>query len=321
MDRKIVGGLSFKGGRKDQFFFSLLEFYPDRNRWFLNSLLQTKGEKEHHEGDQVITDWLNQLPINSVVVDFPLDLPACQTCLLTCPGIDLCPDENVKTIQSKISWLLKQDKNWQSDNPKQYEKDRNRDEEFDHNRDTISKSPSSYLMSRSFKRRLKKGYLPYWNRPIDLWVWCHYYDQLLDIFNGIYDSFGQSSLMIQSRFNYLRRHIPAEIDLYESFSPMIMIELLRAKIITKKDIINLTDIHLGIEARLNIIKAIEHSLDIFIYDKDMENLCRHPRAFDSFLLSIAGLVHRKKRSKEIDDWAKADQSHFIAPNFSIEDSL
>lgn len=318
MDRKIVGGLSFKGGRKDQFFFSLLEFYPDRNRWFLNSLLQTKGEKEHQEGDQVITEWLNTLAINSVVVDFPLDLPACQTCLLTCPGIELCPDKNVKNIQEKIKSLLSQDKNWQSDNPKQYEKDRNRNTEFDHNRDTLRKSPSSYLMSRSFKRRLKKGYLPYWNRPIDLWVWSHYYDQLLEIFNGIYDSFGQSSLMIQSRFNYLRRHIPREIDLYESFVPLIMIELLRANIITRKDITNLTDIHQGIEARLNIIKAIENSLNIFIYDKDMENLCRHPRAFDSFMLSIAGLMYRNKSFHEIDSWANADLSHFISPDFSLE---
>lgn len=319
MERKIVAGLSFKGGRKDQFFFSLLEFYPDRDRWFLNSLLQTKGEKEHQTGDQVITEWMNDLPLNSLVVDFPLDLPACHTCLLTCPGMDLCPDENVKSIKGRIDLLLEQDEKWREQNPKQYEKDRQLGIEFDHNRDTISKSPSSYLMSRSFKRRLKKGYLPYWNRPIDLWVWTHYYDQLLELFNGIYDSFGQSSLMIQSRFNYIRRHIPAEIELFESYPPLILIELLRAQIITRKDIDSLNDIHRGIEARLNIIKGIEHSLDIFIYDKDMENLCKHPRAFDSFLLSVSGLTHRHKKSKTIAEWAKADSSHFIAPDFSIQD--
>lgn len=319
MERKIVAGLSFKGGRKDQFFFSLLEFYPDRDRWFLNSLLQTKGEKEHQTGDQVITEWVNDLPINSIVVDFPLDLPACHTCLLTCPGMDLCPDPHVVSIKEKIDLLLDQDEKWREQNPKQYEKDRQLGIEFDHKRDTLRKSPSSYLMSRSFKRRLKKGYLPYWNRPIDLWVWTQYYDQLLELFNGIYDSFGQSSLMIQSRFNYIRRHIPAEIELFESYPPLILIEVLRAQIITRKDIDSLNDIHRGIEARLNIIKAIEHALEIFIYDKDLENLCRHPRAFDSFLLSVSGLIHRDKRSISIADWANAESSHFIAPDFSLQD--
>ena len=48
-----------KGGNRDQFFLSLLEYYPDEKRWFLNSLLQVKDEGGI-SGDEAIRSWINR---------------------------------------------------------------------------------------------------------------------------------------------------------------------------------------------------------------------------------------------------------------------
>jgi len=45
MDSKNVAGMSLKGGRKDNFYFCLLEHYPEKDRWFLRSLLHVKDEE------------------------------------------------------------------------------------------------------------------------------------------------------------------------------------------------------------------------------------------------------------------------------------
>ena len=311
--QKIVG-LSMKGGRKDQFFFCLLGFWPEENRWFLQSLLQVKDE-EGIGGDDAIRAWIQQYHVEKLVLDFPLSQPSCASCLLECPGVSHCPDPVVTEVQKRMLKILGNDQKLRKENPKRYEQDRNGDDIFDFNKDILDKPADSYILSRAFKRRLKKGYLPYWNRSIDFWVWCHYYNQLLDLFNISFDSFGNTSLMVQTRLSYLRRHFPKELNLYESHVPIVLIELLRSKIILKRDVSNLTDMDLAIEARLDIIKRIEKALNIFIYDHDLDVLCRNPRAFESFLLAIAGQNNQLSLNISLPDWTLPDQTGFVIPQF------
>ena len=44
--KRNIAGMSMKGGRKDNFFFCLLEHFDDGDRWFLRSLLQVKDEED-----------------------------------------------------------------------------------------------------------------------------------------------------------------------------------------------------------------------------------------------------------------------------------
>jgi hypothetical protein len=317
-EKNNIAGLSMKGGRKDQFFFCLLEFYTDKNRWFLKSLTQVK-DQSGISGDEAIRGWIESYDVRHMVVDFPLSSPPCHSCQLECPGLSLCHHENVEKVRGLIDDVQQKDKKWQTDNPKRYEQDRNSDDEFDFHRDIVDKSSNDYLMSRSFKRRLKKGYLPYWNRSLDLWIWFHYYDQLLELFNLSYDSFGNTSLMTQSRFVYLKKHFPQNLNLSESHVAMILIELLRGNIILKRDIVNIFDIEEGIEARLDIIKKIEKHLGLFIYDHDLEVLCKNLRAFDSFLLALSGQNNLMRKNHLLPDWALPEESAFIAPRFSLQD--
>lgn len=306
-----------KGGRRDQFFFCLLEYFEEENRWFLRSLLQVKDE-EGLTGDEAIRTWIEKFQVSKMVLDFPLSQAACATCLLDCPGSHKCPEPSVVEVRKRMQAILDHDDHLNKSNPKKYEQDRNWEDMFEYGRDLDDRPATNYMLSRAFKRRLKKGFLPYWNRALDFWVWCHYYNQLLEIFNLSFDSFGNTSLMVQSRFNYLRRHFSDDLELFESNGPMILIELLRSDIILKKDLHNLSDIELGIEARLDIVRKIEKCLNIFIYDHDLELLVRNPRAFDSFLLSLAGQNKLMGLEAELPDWTRPQEISFIAPLFHVD---
>lgn len=314
MDITNIGSLSMKGGRNDNFYFCLIEYYPDSKRWFLKSLLPVKDE-EQHDSDDVIKAWIDTYGVKQLVVDFPLSQAACATCVPGCTGAAHCPATNVMTVREKMKNLLAEDQKLINSNPKKYEQERNKADEIVYNRDIFEKETAHHLLTRSFKRRLKKGFLPYWNRTMDFWVWKYYYDQLLEMFNTSFDSFGNISLMILSRFSYIKRHFPKQVELFEANAQIILIELLRSKIILKKDISLLSDIDIGLEARLDTIKKIENKLDIFIYNHDLEILVKNPRAFDSFLLSLAGQNVLKGKNRELPEWTDPKETKFIIPNF------
>ena len=303
-----------KGGRRDQFFFCLLDHFEGEGRWFLKSLLQVKDE-DGLSGDDAIRAWIEKYDVWQMVLDFPLSQPACATCLLDCPGSALCPEPSVKEVRKRMDELLENDLKLMKSNPKRYEQDRNHDDSYDYNRNITHRQATDYLMSRSFKRRLKKGFIPYWNRALDYWVWTNYYDQLLEMFNLSFDSFGSTSLMVQSRFSYLRRHFPKDLSLHESNGAIILVELLRSGMVKLKDIHNLSNIELGVEARLDIIKDIEKNFNIFIYDHDLELLVQNPRAFDSFLLAVAGQNKILNNNQELPLWTRPQEINFIAPKF------
>lgn len=314
MEAKNIGSLSMKGGRNDNFYFCLIEYYPESSRWFLKSLLPVKDE-DANDSDEAIRAWILNFGVKQLVVDFPLSKSACSECTLDCPGAGQCPKPHVMAVREKIKNLLNEDLKLINTNPKKYEQERNKADEIVYNRDIFEKETSHHLLTKSFKRRLKKGFLPYWNRTLDFWVWKYYYDQILDTFNTSFDSFGNISLMILSRFNYIKRHFPKHVELFEANEQIILIELLRSKIILKKDVDMLNDIELGIEARLDAIKKIESKLDIFIYNHDLDILVKNPRAFDSFLLALAGQNVLQEKNLALPDWTQPEETNFIIPNF------
>ena len=309
-----IGSLSMKGGRNDNFYFCLIEYFPDSKRWFLKSLLPVK-EEEAADSNEAIRSWIMNFDIKQLVVDFPLSKPASESSDYDEDGNLQCPDNSLEIVQEKIKDLLVEDQRLVNENPKRYEQERNKADEIVYNRDVFSKETAHHMLSRSFKRRLKKGFLPYWNRTLDFWVWKYYYDQILELFNTSFDSFGNVSLMILFRFNYIKRQFPKDLEFFEANEQIILVELLRAKIIMKKDISLLNDVDIGIEARLDTIKKIESKLDIFIYNHDLEILVKNPRAFDSFLLALAGQNVLQKRNVSLPSWTKPEDTKFIIPNF------
>lgn len=310
-----VAGMSLGGGRKENFFFALLEYYPEKNRWFLKSLHQVKDE-EIRDRDEIIAGWVHQYGLHQLVVDFPLSRPPCESaCIQGCKGSNHCPRPQVVEVREEMQKLLDQDALYYEENPKKYEQDRNTSQEVDYSRNILKKNTDEHMLSRAFKRKLRKGFVPYWHRPVDFWVWKNYYDQLLEVFKTSYESFGNVSVMLLARVNYLLRHLPRYLTMYESNTQICLLELYRARIVSKSTLLQLFDLDLASTAREQIIKNIEHHMAIFIYDNDIETITRNSQAFESFLLAVVGQRMLMNGLREIPAWGNTDGGNFIVPSF------
>lgn len=310
-----IAGMSLGGGKKENFFFCLLEYFKHEERWFLTSLKQVK-EESHLTHDEVITSWVESSALKQLIVDFPLSKPPCESCELDCPGTKVCEHPTVKNIKSMIKNLLEEDLSRARGNPKKYEQERVEDNLVDYAQSAWHSETREHILSKSFKRKLKKGFVPYWNRTLDFWIWANYYDQMLKIFNLSYDSFGNVSIMLLHKFHYLLRHLPGELQIYESNSSIALLELYRENIISKKNILELQDMNVSTLARVRIAKSIEEKLSIFIYHKDLELISKNAKAFDSFILAVVGQRLILERLKTIPEFAKKEDSKFIIPCFS-----
>jgi hypothetical protein len=310
-----IAGMSLGGGKKENFFFCLLEFYQNEDRWFLTSLNQVKEESKLTQ-DEAIMTWVESSGLKQLIVDFPLTKPPCETCDLVCPGVKNCHHPVVKTIQSKIDELMSVDQDFIVSNPKKYEQERVEDSMVHYTKSILDKETDDHILSKSFKRKLKKGFVPYWNRPIDFWIWRNYYDQMLKMFNISYDSFGNVSIMLMHKFHYLLRHLPRELQIFESNVQIALLELMREKIISKKNLLELQDMNVSTLARVQVAKQIEKKLNIFIYQKDLEIISKNPKAFDSFILAIVGKNLIMEQTKKIPDFGVKDNSKFVIPKFS-----
>lgn len=304
----ICSGICFLGGKKDNFYLAVLEYFADQSRWFLKEVKVASDLKIHPKEDLLLSHILEN-KLESLVVDFPLTKPACLTCDLDCPGIALCPHPEVKDSRDLIAQLTVQDFSVRTG--KQYENDRVGEK----NR-LSEKLAWEYQQSKSFKRRLKKGFNPYWNRPIDVLIWCHYYDLLLNVFNYSYDSFGNVSLKLMNQFHYLSKHFPPSLEIFESNSYIILIELYRHKIISAKTIKDLNFMDTAPQAQMTIINAIEKAFQLFVYEKDVELLVRKPKAFESFLLALVSLKKFENKTFNLAQDFSLDVNKFIVPDFS-----
>ncbi|MBD67013.1 MAG: hypothetical protein CME62_17560 [Halobacteriovoraceae bacterium] len=309
-----IAGMSLGGGKKENFFFCLLEFFEKDNRWFLTSLKQVK-EESNLSKDQVITEWVESSSLKKLIVDFPLSKPPCETCDLKCPGEPNCHHPVVVDVRNQIKQLLAEDRKLEKENPKRYEQEREEDNKVHYQKSVLEKETAHHILSKSFKRKLKKGFIPYWNRPVDYWVWKNYYDQLLKTFDLSYDSFGNVSVMLLYKFHYLLRHLPNDLGIYESSVFITLLELYRSEVISKKQILELQDINLNTLARVQVAKAIEKKLGIFIYKNDLELIAKNPKAFDSFILAVAGQSLILGKNREIPKFGAKDMSNFVAPTF------
>jgi hypothetical protein len=312
---KNVAGMSLGGGRRENFFLSLLEYYPEKKRWFLKSLHQVKDE-EIRDRDEIIASWVEQYELRQLIVDFPLSRPPCEeACLTNCTGAHACPRREVIEVREEMQKLLDEDADAERSNPKKYEQDRVASLEVDYSKNITKKNADEHMLSRSFKRKLRKGFVPYWHRPIDFWVWKNYYDQLLEVFKMSYDSFGNVSVMLLARLKYLVRHLPRDLQMYESSIEISLIELYRAKIISKSTLLQLFDLELASAAREIIVQHIEQHMDIFIYENDLETIIKNEQAFDSFILSVVGQRMLMNGLREIPEWGTSDGANFIIPSF------
>ncbi|MBF0360173.1 MAG: hypothetical protein HQK49_04140 [Oligoflexia bacterium] len=315
MERKKVAGIALCSGKNEKMFLCLFEYFGIDDRWFLTNVLELNDDSDNKEDLLTI---INEHSLKNIVVDFPLTLPACQNCTLKCPGHQQCIDPNILFIRKEINTLLTTDKEKRSNHPKQYENDRVNDNLVDVHRNYLNKKSSDYLLSKPFKRRITKGVTPYWNRSIDFYIWLNYYDPMLNLFNLVYDSFSNSSLMKQFRYLYWKKFYPHDLFIFESNIHLILIEMLRNKIISQIDLkkINSANINDANLAREHVIDSISSNTNIFIYETDKELLIKNPKAFQSFILGIAGRYITSNRIAKLPEWTNNHLCNFIIPQLN-----
>ncbi len=277
-----IAGIGVGSGRKESFYFCVLEYFTQEKRWFLKTCQQLR-EFDYPKTEDSLLAWIEDFKLSSIVVDFPLSMPPCSTCDLVCPGSIKCEVSEVIAQRDKIETQLKIDEEAISNNPKKYEQDR------------LENSP--HILSKSLKRKLKKGFIPYWNRLLDVDLSLNYHDDLMTFFKRGYNSIGSGNSNQVLRFQYLEKHLPSELNVFESDYTLNLIELYRAKILEAKDLRALQAFHSSAESRVEILRKIEKKCNLFLYEKDREALYQKPRAFQSFILALAGIYTLSNKSK------------------------
>lgn len=305
LQKSFVGALSVYGGKKDCFYLACVEHFAQEQRYFL-STLQKFSDQQTSSLAQTLAGF--NLPF--VITDLPLDVPPCSHCTALCQGLSNCTHPQTVAARECLQKMLLQDRQRYQAHPKSYERQRAAED---------LKEQRPELLSRSLRRRCKRGFNPYWHRPIDVYIWSLYFDQLQRFFKTSYDSFGNTSLMVWLRFLYWQRHLPEQTVLWEGRSVLVLLALLQADIIKPRTAQALADLDRGSTAKLDVIRQIERHLNFFIYDRDLEVLIKEPKAFDSFLLALAAVAADRGQIKTIPSWA-ASKAPFILPEFVRQDA-
>lgn len=305
-------GVTFSAGKPEECLVIYFEI-QDNNRYKL--ALKDGSDEKITSHDLLHIKFLKDCKITQSIVDFPLSTFACHSCELKCPGSDLCPVSNIKYVRQEMNRLLEEDNIRYKENPKKYEEERKSDDLFEWETDLLAKRTDEHLLSKAFKRRLKKGISPFSNRPLDFWVWQHYYDAHLSVFQSSFDSFGDYSFSQYSFFKYWKRHLPQNFELFETSPQLVLLELHRAEILEKKQLFALMDINQAPLARLEIVRTITHQFQLIITESQYDKLVRHPRAFMTFLLAIAGIKKMQNCTYNLPHFAEFEHTHFFVPYF------
>jgi hypothetical protein len=314
MKNDLVAGLAIASGRKGGDILCVLEYFSEHGRWCLKGLRETK-ESQSDESEETLCLWIQDMGVSRLAVDIPLSNPPCETCVLECPGQLICPVSAVRDARGNISDLLKSDFEIFEASPKDYERERLRSLEVDTGDNPFIVRASRRIISRALKKRLRKGLIPYWNRPIDIFLWSEYHDLLLRFFSSSYDSFGSVSTMLAAKMKYLRRHLPRELVLFESGPRIVLIELLRKKIVSVKNLVEFSNLEFEVQARAEILRRIEAEMNILLYRADLEFLIKNPRAFNSFLLALSVRQQADGHVSNLPAWARNEEARFLIPTF------
>jgi len=311
--KKKIAGVYFHSGKTNQFIACVFDYFSSGDRWIL--------EKLHFSGDsnklsnESFEQWVKANNITDIVMNFPISNTICDVCEIECPGEENCSNPTVKEMSEVISQLLQRDQDFEQSSPKDYERLRNSQDEYVHHQEVYGEKKSTVLLSKSLKKRLRRGLTPYWNRPIDLYIWKNFYDELIQVFNYSYDSFGHTSLMNLKRFSYLKKHL-SNINIWESNIYIIFLELLRAEFLSPADLFGMKYVdEFSVSLRKNIVSKIEKNLNIYIKSEDSAVLTFDPRAINAFVLSLSGISKVQNNVKALPDWCLPINQNFIVPSY------
>ena len=271
---KKVAGVYFHSGKTSQFIACVLDYFSPGNRWVLDKIYFSSDS--NNTVSDSFESWVKANKITDLVLNFPITGTVCDSCTLECPGEDNCAHPTISEMRKALSDTLEKDSNFEQKNPKDYERERNRQDEYVHAKSVFADASGKLPLSKSLKKRLRRGFIPYWNRPVDLFVWLNYYNELIKVFNYSYDSFGHSSLMNIKRLHYLYKHLKG-VNVLESNIYINFLELLKADYLSPEDLYGMKYVdEFSVSLRRNIVSKIEKNLNLYINEDDSALLTFDP---------------------------------------------
>jgi hypothetical protein len=313
---KKIAGVYFHSGKTSQFIACVLDYFEPGDRWVLDQIYfsgdSSKALNESFES------WVIANNITDLVLNFPVSPTLCESCTLMCPGEDSCHHSVNVEMKETVASVLEKDSVYEKENPKDYERARNKQDEYVHRLKVFSSNQTTYTpISKSLKKRLRRGFIPYWNRPIDLFICLNYYNELIQVFNYSYDSFGHTSLMNIKRFNYLSKHLTG-VNIWESNIYLNFLELLRSEILATDDLYGMKYVdEFSVSLRKNIVSKVEKNLNIFIKSEDSAILTFDPRAINALVLSLSGVAKSSNHAVTLPSWCQSSHQNFIVPTYSL----
>ena len=286
--------------------YCLLEFFHQTQRWFVTSIKSLEINS--------LFSFLNGENIDLLIVDCPLSPPFCAGCSLDCLNSQECDNDDFKTMNLLIDDLFLQDEEEYKKNPKEYEYKR-QDQKRDWKKDFLWNDFVDHTLTKSLKRRLKKGLVPYWNRSIDLWIWLSYGDLMQNYFKKTYNSYGHMSLSFYLFNQFIQKKLKADYNIYEANFYLILLELTRANVLGMKELKFSREEKIKVNERKILIEKVENFFKIFIYNEDINKMSEDEKSFEAFMLSLTGYCLFKKQTKKFPEWPQIEKTPFIIPSF------
>lgn len=249
-------GLELSGAKNQKTSVAVLEYYPREKKTFLLDVFDKIAPHSEENSDEALIDLIEEESqgeqVRCMGVNVPLTLPPCITCTpKSCPRSKRCGSASAK-------WMR------------------------------------NYLKRVSTRKGLTqriKPFTPYTQRPIELWA---RYDLLPNLPKGgafeIDETLGGNRAPLTARMHFLQRQLTA-FPLMECW-PKLTIALLSRKLgLSPRVLASYRHLEQGAHFREEILTALSHRYEIFIYERDLRKLAQNLTGFDALVCAFTALLY------------------------------
>jgi len=250
-------GLELAGSKNSKTTLAVLEFYPKEKKVFLLDLFDQIGPNDEKSGDEVLIELINDLTSSyqkneiKLGVNVPMHFPPCLNCKKkTCSLKKRCMHPTYQWVKDFLKKIEKTDP----------------------------------------QIKPVKEYIPYTQRPIELWLRHAVLSQIPDRLQfEIDECLGGNKAPLTARMVYLLKYLKKTktIEILPKLSTCLIAQKLNIPIRFVEKHRKLED---GIEARTLFLDLLCKEKEIFIYEKDLQNLAKNLSSFDAFICAYTALL-------------------------------
>lgn len=164
-------------------------------------------------------------------------------------------------------------------------------------------------MRRRFAHNQEIHPVPYLQRPVDYFLRENFSDYL-----DPRETMGSNEAPLLARWIYLSRHLPFVV---KETIPKLSLKLLVLALKLRKTLLaEIRDPRVGMESRRELLKLLIDKKLLFVYDSDLEILCRDVGAFDALIASWTAFLVAEGLCEPMPEPVFAHSGWVMIPNVS-----